>query len=93
MQKLWEELSGGYALADLMAEKPERISTRIPFRCRGVSQPEVESMNVRQNILIRGYYKTTRSYVSFICPACECEVYPKEIIEKNGRVGCVNCLK
>lgn len=31
--------------------------------------------------------------VAFICPACNSEVSIKEIIEKNGSIGCAKCLK
>lgn len=38
-------------------------------------------------------FKEEPSPVAFICPACSSEVSIKEIIERNGRIGCVKCLK
>jgi transcription elongation factor Elf1 len=38
-------------------------------------------------------FKEEPSPVAFICPACNSEVSIKEIIEKNGKVGCIKCVR
>lgn len=43
---------------------------------------------------IRNYdFSPKSSPVSVICPSCQAEIETKELMEKKGMVGCVNCLK
>lgn len=43
---------------------------------------------------IRNYdFPLQSSPVTVICPSCQTEIETKELIEKKGMIGCVNCLK
>ena len=54
-------------------------------------------MNFKKIDVIRGIrnydFSPPSEAVSIICPSCQAEVTTKEIIERGGRVGCINCIK
>lgn len=54
-------------------------------------------MNFKKIEVIRGIrnydYPLQSPAVTIICPACSSEVETKEIVEKKGRIGCINCLR
>lgn len=52
-------------------------------------------MNFKKPMLpIRTFeFKEEPSSVGFICPACNAEVSIKDIIERDGRIGCIKCVK
>lgn len=55
------------------------------------------SMNFKKIDAIRGIrnyeFAPPPETVSIICPSCQAEVTTREIIEKRGRLGCINCIK
>lgn len=54
-------------------------------------------MNFKKIDVIRGIrnydFSPPPEAVSIICPSCQAEVTTKEIIEKKGHVGCINCIR
>jgi transcription elongation factor Elf1 len=52
-------------------------------------------MNFKKPMLLTRTFEFKEGplHVAFVCPSCNSEVGIKEIIERNGRIGCVKCVR
>jgi len=68
----------------------------VPYKHSFLMLQQIE-MNFKKIDVIRGIrnyeFSPPPEVVSIICPSCQVEVTTREIIERGGRVGCINCIK